>query len=364
NPYPDKSMTRKFAGAEFAAVNLECAREAMTLLKNDKNLLPLPKSVSVLLTGPNADRRSAMNGGWSIIWQGNREDLYPTDKPTVLGALQETLGEEHVTFVPGSTVDKEIDIAAAVEAARDVDVIIACLGEDAYCETPGNINDLTLPEAQLRLVQALQETGKPVALVLIEGRPRVVREIVGGSQAILMAYLPGLEGGRAIVDVLFGDYNPCGKLPITYPQYPNDLTLYDHTYAENCNSHCRYHPQWPFGYGLSYTTFEYSDLQLDRRSIEKGDELKVSVTVTNSGTVAGKETVQLYVGDVVASLTPPVKRLKRFDKILLQSGEAKTVTFTLTTDDLAFFNWDNKPVVEPGDFIVTVGSLRQTFNLK
>lgn len=363
NAYPKPELKARFATPEHAAVNLEAAREAITLLKNDKDLLPLAKKSRVLVTGPNANRLSVMNGGWTITWQGDREDLYPKDQLTVLRAIEEKIGSDNVTYIPGVSHDKEIDIAAAVAAAENVDAVIACLGEEAYCETPGNITDLNLPQAQLQLVQALQATGKPVVLVLLEGRPRIIRPIVEKTRGILMAYLPGMEGGKAIADVLFGDYNPCGKLPVTYPQHPNDLTLYDHTYAENCNPFCSYLPQWPFGFGLSYTVFKYSDLKLDKTTITSGESVKASVTVTNIGRLAGKEVVQLYLSDLVASLTPAEKRLKGFFKVALQPGESKTISLTLTPQDMSCYNFSGKKVLEPGEFKVTIGSLQELFTV-
>ncbi len=363
-PYPDKSLQAQFASPAAAAVNLQAAREAMILLKNDNRTLPLRKSLKVLVTGPNAERLSPLNSGWTITWQGNREELYPKDKWTVRKAIEAKIGKANVAYVQGATVDRETGIAAAVKAAKKADVVVACLGEDAYCETPGNITDLTLPEAQLNLVKALQATGKPVVLVLIEGRPRIIRSIVEDSRAIVLAFLPGLEGGRAIADVLFGDANPGGKLPVTYPRHPNDLVLYDHVLAENTGGTSRYHPQWPFGFGLSYTTFAYSDLRLDKQNVPRGETVTAQITVKNTGQMAGKETVQLYLSDVVASITPPNRRLQGFEKIDLAPGESKTVSFTLGEAAMSFVGLDGKPVVEPGQFKVSVGHLQQTFEVK
>ena len=364
NPYPDKALKARFATAEAAAVNLKAAQEAMTLLKNDGALLPLAKTARVLVTGPTADRLSVLNGGWTITWQGNREELYPKDKPTILKAIQAKIGAANVAYTPGAMYDREADIKAAVKAAKKADVVIACIGEEPYCETPGNINDLNLPEAQLNLVKALQATGKPVVLVLAEGRPRIIRPVVEGAKAILLAWLPGMEGGRAIADVLFGDANPSGKLPVTYPRYANDLVLYDHVYAENSGETTRYYPQWPFGFGLSYTTFACSDLQLDKSEVAAGGNVTASVTVTNTGKLTGKETVQLYLSDLVAALTPPNKRLKGFSKVELAPGESKTLSFTLGAEEMSYIGLDGKPVLEPGEFRVSVDTLRQKFTIK
>lgn len=363
NPYPNKSLRAHFATPEAAVVNLQAAQEAMTLLKNDGDLLPLRKSARVLVTGPSANRLSVLNGGWTYTWQGDREDLLPKDKLSILKAIVAKIGANNVNFLPGSAYATAVDIPAAVKAAKKADVVIACLGEEAYCETPGNIVDLTLPDAQLDLVNALVKTGKPVVLVLAEGRPRIIRPVVEGVKAILLAWLPGMEGGRAVADVLFGDANPSGKLPVTYPRYPNDLVLYDHLWTENTGGTNTYNPQWPFGHGLSYTTFAYSNLALDKTSLGKGEVVTVSVSVTNTGKIAGKETVQLYLSDLVASLAPPNKRLKGFRKIELAPGESKTITFTLSADEMSFIGLDGKPVLEPGDFKVTIAGLSQTFSL-
>ncbi len=279
-------------------------------------------------------------------------------------AIEKKFGKSNVTYVPGTNFNEEIDVAAAVKAAEQASVVVLCLGEDAYCETPGNITDLTLPKAQINLAQALQQTGKPIVLILAEGRPRLIREIEAKTNAILAAFLPGMEGGAAIADILAGDVNPSGKLPITYPKYPNDLTLYDHKFSESSSEFQAYNPQFPFGFGLSYTAFEYSSLVLDKTKLKIGEELQVAVTVKNTGPRAGKEVVQLYLTDLVASVTPANKRLKRFVKIELAPGESKTVNFALNKKDFSFIGRDNKPAVEPGEFKVAIGKLSQNFVLE
>jgi len=364
NPYPDRKLKKNFASDEFRAVNLQAAQESITLLKNTNGLLPLAKNKKVLVTGPTATKLTSLNGGWTITWQGNDEKLYPKDKKNILQAIESKIGRENVTYVPGTTILEEIDIGAAADAARQVEVAIVCLGEEAYCESEGNITDLTLPEAQLRLAEAIEKTGTPTVIVLAEGRPRIIHRIVDGAEAILMAYLPGMEGAVAIADILFGDCNPSGKLPITYPRYPNDFTLYDHKNSENVDRFHRYNPQFAFGSGLSYTTFAYSDLELDRNAASKGEPVKLSVTVTNTGQRAGKEVVQLYVSDLVASVTPATKRLRRFAKIHLAPGQRETVTFTLDERDFSFIGQENQPVVEPGEFRISVGDLSTTFVLR
>ncbi|HEY3134540.1 MAG TPA: glycoside hydrolase family 3 N-terminal domain-containing protein [Blastocatellia bacterium] len=351
---------------ESRQIALEAARESMTLLKNDNNLLPLAKSRKVLVTGPTANSLVSLNNGWTYVWQGNNPNLYPKDRPTILQAIEARLGK-NVTYVAGVALDKEIDIQAAVRAARDSDASIVCVGEGSYAETPGNITDLTLNEPQLKLAEAIEATGKPVILVLVEGRPRVINRIADRAQAILMAYNPSNEGGTAVADVLFGDYNPCGKLPFTYPRTTNGYITYDHKLFETEETsfgNTAFKPQFEFGHGLSYTTFSYSDLQLSRKTMAMNGELKVSVTVFNSGQRAGKETVILYARQLVASITPPGKRVKRFAKIYLEPGQSRTLGFTLSRDDLSFIGADNKPTVEPGEFEVMVGKLKAGFTLE
>lgn len=362
-PYPDKSLKPGFASRENTAVNLQAAEESITLLKNEGNILPLSKSAKVLVTGPTANMLSPLNGGWTINWQGDREDLYPKDKPTVLAAIQNKIGKGNVIHVQGTTFDKVVDIKAAVDAAKKADVVVACLGEPAYCEVPGNINDLTLEEAQLQLAQALVKTGKPVVIVLFEGRPRIIRPVVDEAKGILMGYLPGMEGGSALANILFGDACPSGKLPMTYPRYPNDLGLYDRKPLEVSDGN-RYDPQFPFGFGLSYTTFAYSDLKLDRTTMRVRDTLHVSVTVTNSGKVAGKEVVQLYLNDKYGSVSRPVRQLKGFTKVYLEPGQQKTVQFAVGAQELSFIGQQHRRIVEPGDFGVMVEKLSADFTLE
>lgn len=382
NPTPDPGLKSKIGLPESQQASLQAARESMTLLKNTNNLLPLAKNKKVLVTGPTADSLLSLNNGWSYVWQGSEESLYPKDRPTIRRAIETKVGAANVTYVPGTAIsrrpgspsnstptdiDAEVDIPAAVRAAGGADVVVLCLGEGTYTETPGNITDLTLAEPQLRLAEAIQATGKPVVLVLVEGRPRIINRIVDKAGAILMAYNPGNEGGQAVADVLFGDFNPSGKLPFTYPRTPNGLITYDHKPFETEDTafgNMAFTPQFEFGQGLSYTTFAYSDLRLGQKTINGNADLSVSITVTNSGRRAGKEVVQLYVSDLVASLSPAGKRLKRFAKVYLEPGQSRTLTFQLHRDDLSFIGADNKPVVEPGEFDVRVGGLKERFELK
>jgi len=363
NPYPDQNLIEKFASQESQGVSLQAAREAMTLLKNEDNLLPLSKDQKLLITGPCADKLSVMNGGWTITWQGDREDLYPQDKPTILEAIQNKLGAEKVQYMPGATFEKTLELDQVVQAARTASTVILCLGEPSYCETPGNINDLTLSESQIELVHRIAQVDIPLVLVITAGRPRLIRSIVDHTQAVLMAYLPGMEGGTAIAEVLFGEVNPSGKLPFTYPKYPNRIMRYDHKYSEITGENS-YDVQYPFGHGLSYTTFRYSDLKLDKKILTDQDTLRISVTVENTGDYYGKESVELYLSDLYATITPAVRRLKRFTKIALEPNERKTLEFTLTPEDLLFIGRDNRATLEAGEFQVSVGDQQLKFHVQ
>lgn len=363
NPYPQSELIKVIGTEESRQVSLEAASEAITLLKNDGAVLPLKKGTKILVTGPTANGLRFLNGGWSYTWQGNVEKLYPEEKFTIKEALEKYNGVENVVYVPGTDIDKEIDINAAVKAAEEVGAVILCLGENAYCETPGNINDLNLPKAQIKLAKALINTEKPVILVLAEGRPRLITDIAEEIPAILMAFLPGNEGGPAINDVLFGVVNPSGKLPITYPKYHNQLMTYDHKISETSSGN-EYDVLYPFGWGLSYTTFAYEDLNINKKSFGSGEKIEVSVNIVNKGEVAGKEAVLLYVADLYRSITPSVRQLKRFKKIELQPGEEKTIKFTLTDEDLSFIGLENKRIIEPGTFKIMVAGLEKEFELK
>ncbi len=365
-PGPDPSLKSAFGTSASRAVALDAARESLVLLKNESSVLPLSKDRKILVTGPTADTLVSLNNGWTYTWQGDKPALYPKDRHTVLQAIKAVAGDK-VTHVPGVTFDKEIDIDAAVRAAQSSDVVLACIGEASYTETPGNISDLTLSEPQLKLVERLQATGKPVVLVLIEGRPRVINRIVEGAKGILLALNPGNEGGTAIADVLFGNYNPNGKLPFTYPRTPNGLITYDHKLFETeatSYGNTAFSPQFVFGSGLSYTTFAYSDLKVTPESVPAKGDIKVSVSVTNKGSRAGKEVVIVFVRDVVASLSPPGKRVRRFAKVSLEPGQTRNLTFTIRAEELSFIGINNKPVLEPGDFEVMVGGLTGKFKLQ
>ena len=380
NPMPNPALKSRVGLPESRQTSLQAARESMTLLKNTNNLLPLSKDRKVLVTGPTADSLISLNNGWTYVWQGSEESLYPKDRRTIRRAIEAKAGAANVTYVPGTKIvrpagtpsnntptnlEAEVDIPAAVRAAGAVDVVVLCLGEGSYTETPGDIADLSLGEPQRKLAEAIEATGKPIVLVLVEGRPRVINRIADNASAVLMAYNPGNEGGQAVADVLFGDFNPCGKLPFTYPRFPNGLITYDHKVFETESfDNAGIRPQFEFGEGLSYTTFSYKDLRLNRKTIGASDQLSVSVTVTNSGRRAGKEVVQLYVSDLVASLSPAGKRLKRFAKVFLTPGQSRTLTFKLRPEDLSFIGANNKPVLQPGDFEVMIAGLKDRFELK
>ncbi|MEO6392864.1 MAG: glycoside hydrolase family 3 N-terminal domain-containing protein [Pyrinomonadaceae bacterium] len=379
NAVPDPSLRGNFGRAEYPAVALQAAHESITLLQNKNQILPLTKDQKILITGPTADSMISLNNGWTYVWQGSEPTLYPKDKPTIQAAIAEKLGAAKVTFVPGTrivrkagsasnnnptNIDEEVDISAAVAAAQAADTVVVCLGEGSYTEHPGNIADLTLPEVQLKLAEAMIATRKPVVLVLVEGRPRIISRIADKVDGIVMAYNPGNEGGCALADVLFGDYNPDGKLPITYPRTPGYFPTYDTQPFGDFAAGDTFSPQWKFGRGLSYTTFAYSDLELSAKAIGANEKLTVSFRITNTGKRSGKETAILYLRDEVATMTPPAKRVKRFAKLFLEPGQSKTVTFTLGRKDLQFINLDNRPIAEPGNFTVLVGGLSGTFTLK
>jgi len=350
--------------AEARRAALESARESVTLLKNEEALLPLGKSARVLVTGPTADSLIPLNNGWTYTWQGDRASTYPKQPLTILGAIR--AGAANVTYVPGTEIERELNVAAAVRAAKDADVIVACLGEWSYTETPGNIEDLTLPEAQLRLVEQLGATGKPIVLVLAEGRPRIIRRIADLAGAIVMSYNPGNLGGQAIADILFGDINPSGKLPFTYPRSPNALLTYDRAAFQISGTDFglkSFAPQFEFGHGLSYTTFAYSDLKLDKLAWGAHEPAGVSVRVTNTGRRSGKEVVQLYVTALVSRIAPASRRLRRFAKVQLEPGESRVVRFTLEPADFSFYDEQGNLVLEAGGFEISTGNLRQAVSI-
>ena len=370
NPYPEAAAKANFGKPEYQQVALDAAHEAMTLLKNKNNILPLSKSMKVLVAGPSAQSITALNGCWSYTWQGNNEQWYPADSKTILETIKDKVGEKNVvtTTVKGFNNAANYDVFSLKRASANADVIILCIGEDAYAESPGNIRDLALPDEQAELVKAAAMTGKPVILVLTEGRPRFITNIEPVASGILMAYWSGKKSAEAIADVLFGDYNPDGRLPFSYPKSMGEFVMYDRKPTEevrevfNDNAGGGYDPLFPFGSGLSYTTFEYSDLQLSSNTLKGDGKLNITVTVKNTGSRAGKHAVELYTHDLYASITPSMKRLRAFQKISLNAGESKQVTFTIDKNDLAFVNAQLKTITEPGDFEVMIGDKKVKFN--
>ena len=370
NPYPEKEAVANFGNPAYQQLALDAAHEAITLLKNEQDILPLPKNKKVLVAGPVAQSISALNGCWSYTWQGKDEQWYPADSKTILQTITEKLGVANVITTTGKGFDNPLnfDAAALTNAAAGVDAIILCLGENAYAESPGNIADLALDQNQVALANAAAATGKPIVLVLSEGRPRIITNIEPSCKGILMAYWSGKKSAEAIADVLFGDYNPNGILPFSYPRSTGEIVLYDRKPTEeirevfNNDIHTGYNPLYPFGHGLSYTTFEYGEVKLSTKSLKGKEKLSVSITVKNTGKIAGKHTVELYTHDLYASITPNMKRLRAFQKINLEAGETKTVKFTIDRNDLAFVNAQLKTVTEPGEFEVIIGKQKVLFN--
>ena len=365
NPTQKLKNYPKFGGEEFAKLALEGATESMVLLKNKGNILPLQHGKKILLTGPNANQMRCLDGGWSYTWQGHRADEFAGKYNTIYEAFCNEYGKENVILNQGVTYNEkgkyweenEPQILGAVAAAKDADVIVACIGENSYTETPGNLTDLWLSENQRNLVKELAKTGKPVVLVLNEGRPRLIADIEPLAQGIIDILIPGNMGGDALVGLVSGKSNFSGKMPYTYPKEINSLANYDFKKSEEVGTmegaydyNAKITQQWGFGYGLSYTSYKYSNLKVSQSDFRHGDIIKVSVDVKNTGKVAGKESVLLFSSDLIASMVPDGRRLRAFDKVELQPGETKTVTFELKADDLAFVGWNGKWRLEEGDF--------------
>lgn len=365
NPTQKLKNYPKFGGQEFAKLALEGATESMVLLKNEGNILPLQHGKKILLTGPNANQMRCLDGGWSYTWQGHRADEFAGKYNTIYEAFCNEYGKENVILNQGVTYNEkgkyweenEPQIQGAVDAAKNVDVIVACIGENSYTETPGNLTDLWLSENQRNLVKELAKTGKPVVLVLNEGRPRLIADIEPLAQGIIDILIPGNMGGDALVGLVSGKSNFSGKMPYTYPKEINSLANYDFKKSEEVGTmegaydyNAKITQQWGFGYGLSYTSYKYSNLKVSQSDFRHGDIIKVSVDVKNTGKVAGKESVLLFSSDLIASMVPDGRRLRAFDKVELQPGETKTMTFELKADDLAFVGWDGKWRLEEGDF--------------
>lgn len=366
-----------FGGEQFAQLALEGATESMVLLKNNNNILPLQKGKKILLTGPNANQMRCLDGGWSYTWQGNRTDEFAGKYNTIYEALCNEYGKENIVLNQGVTYNEagkyweenEPQIAAAVEAAKNVDVVVACIGENSYTETPGNLTDLWLSENQRNLVKALATTGKPIILVLNEGRPRLIADIEPLAQGVVDILIPGNYGGDALAQLFSGKANFSGKMPYTYPKEINSLANYDFKKSEEVGTmtgaydyNAKITQQWGFGHGLSYTTYQYSNLKVDKATFAHDDVIRVSVDVKNTGKVAGKESVLLFSSDLMASMVPDGRRLRAFDKVALQPGESKTVTFDLKANDLAFVGWDGKWILEEGDFKLMVADQQATIH--
>ncbi len=368
----------EFGSKAFEQAAQNTAAESITLLKNSNNVLPLTKSSKILITGPNANSMRTLNGAWTYSWQGEKVEEFASQYNTILEAMQNKVGKENINYVPGVSykmsgkyweeyADKMED---AVAAAKNVDVVLLCLGENSYTETPGNLSDLYLSDLQTELAQKLAATGKTIVLILNEGRPRIISKFENKMKAIVQTYLPGNFGANALADILYGDVNPSGRLPYTYPQYPNALFTYYHKPSEArettegvYNYNADYNPQYLFGHGLSYTSFNYSDIKLSAKNLKKGETLTISVDVTNTGKAAGKEAVLLYISDLVAStISPDAKRLRGFDKIDLKVGETKTVIFKIKPEDIAYVNPDNKWVTEIGEFSIQLADKKIKFN--
>lgn len=365
NPTQKLKNYPKFGGEEFAKLALEGATESMVLLKNEGNILPLQHGKKILLTGPNANQMRCLDGGWSYTWQGHRADEFAGKYNTIYEAFCNEYGKENVILNQGVTYNEkgkyweenEPQIQGAVDAAKDADIIVACIGENSYTETPGNLTDLWLSENQRNLVKELAKTGKPVVLVLNEGRPRLIADIEPLAQGIIDILIPGNMGGDALANLVSGKSNFSGKMPYTYPKEINSLANYDFKKSEEVGTmegaydyNAKITQQWGFGYGLSYTSYKYSNLKVSQSDFRHGDIIKVSVDVKNTGKVAGKESVLLFSSDLIASMVPDGRRLRAFDKVELQPGETKTMTFELKADDLAFVGWDGKWRLEEGDF--------------
>lgn len=369
----------KFGSEEFEQAAYDMAAESITLLKNKEEVLPLDKNSKVLVTGPNANSMRTLNGAWTYSWQGEKTEEFATQYNTILEAVQNEIGKDKVAYFPGVNYvmdgnyyeDEKDQFKEAIAAAQEVDYILLCVGENSYTEKPGDLNDLYLSDNQTELAKELAATGKPVILILNEGRPRIISKFEENVNGIIQTYLPGNYGGDALADILFGDVNPSGKLPYNYPRYPNALIPYIHkpseeqTAAEGVyNYEADYNPQFSFGDGLSYTYFEVKDLELDRTEINTTGEINIEVKITNKGKRKGKEVIEVYTSDLYATgITPDVKRLRRFTKLELNPGETKTVSFNIKAKDLAYFNKNGEPIIEPGEFELMIKDLKQTFKI-
>jgi beta-glucosidase len=362
---PTLKQYPEFAGAAHKAVALQTAEESITLLENKNAILPLNTAAKLFVTGPAANSMTMLNGAWTRTWQGTDPKWDDRGAHTIYEALKQQFAS--VNYAEGCKTDSVTDIDNALKQAKQADVILACMGEWPSTEKPGDIDDLTLPVAQLNYIKALLETGKPVVLILVENRPRIVSEIADRCAAVLMAYEPGDAGGDALANILAGKVNPSGRLPLTYPRFNGSILWYDHKYTETLDQkfgNNAFNPQWEFGYGLSYSEVIYSDLRVSKETISGSDTVTVSVRISNGSNRSVKEPVLLFVRDQYASVTPSVKRLRDFTKIELQPGESRNVTFTLSAKDLSFIGEDQKPQTEAGAFDVYISNLKTTINYR
>lgn len=377
-PFSNNSEYPNFASSTAQKIGYDAAAESITLLKNKNNILPISSTAKVLVTGPNSNSMRTLNGGWSYSWQGEKTEMFASKYNTIFEAFQQKMGAGNISFSQGVAYkmdgkyfeDSVVDLNEVKSKAENVDYIILCLGENSYTEKPGDLNDLNLSDNQIELAKVAINTGKPVILILNEGRPRNISRLEPLVSSIIDIYIPGNYGGDALVDIVIGKINPSGKLPITYPRYVNALTNYIHKPSDEQSNpqgaydySADYNPQYDFGFGLSYTTFQYSELTVDKTSYAPNDEIVVTFKVKNIGSRSGKEVAQVYVSDLVASLTPDVKRLRAFDKVELKAGEEKLILMTIPVKDLGFINTNNKLTVEKGAFVIKVANLTKQINV-
>ena len=355
-----ENADERFGGKAHLELAYQAAAESITLLKNEGNILPLSADKEILVIGPAANSLQYLNGPWSRTWQGTDSIISGESFETISSAIGSK--SNNTNYILGCSEDSLINLPAVLEAAAKSDIIILCLGEEPSAEKPGDIHDLTISSSQQTLAKALINAGKPIVLVLVEGRPRIVSSFVDDCDGVIMAYQPGSSGGQAVADVLFGKINPSGHLPFTYPRYVNDLLTYDHKKSEEVDNYYGgngYDPQWSFGEGLSYTSFEYSDFKVNTDTLRQGRKIVIEIKVRNSGSRHGKDVVQLYASDEVASITPPVKRLRSFEKIDLKANESKVVSFEIGEKELAFVNAQMNWVTEEGWFTLEIEGLKK-----
>jgi beta-glucosidase len=366
NPMPDFAYYTKFASQEHKDAALVTALESITLLKNEENILPLRKDANILVCGPAANSLNILNGAWTHTWQGVDEKYNTKGANTIFQALSNQ-STGRVDYALGAELEKDADLANTIAKAKKADYLVVCIGEIPSTEKPGDIEDLNLPASQQKLVKELSALGKPIILVMVLNRPLIVREIEPLSKAIVNCYLPGDFGGDALANILYGNVNPSGKLPFTYPRHTGSLVSYDHKHTEKLDKdfkHNAFNPQWEFGHGLSYSNFSYSNLKLNKSIFENAESIEISVDVTNTKNIEGKEVVQIFISDEIASITPSVKRLRAFKKVNIKPNTTETIAFKIPLHELAFVGKDNSWITESGNFLLFVGDLKAEFSLK